>query len=94
MVQCLRIFFSIILPKKLLHNIYEKAKGLNLEGTVQTVQQTEHVDVRIVVCGSKEAIDDFIDYLHVEISDKVALPAEIEPFIKDRDFRGVFRIIE
>lgn len=94
MVQCLRIFLSIVLPKKLLHNIHEKAKELDLEGTVQTTHHAEHADLRIVVCGSKDSIDDFIDYLHLEIADKAISPAEIEPFIKDRDFRGVFRIIE
>ena len=94
MVQCLRIFFSIVLPKKLLHNIQKKAKDLKLEGTVQTSYHEERADLRIVVCGSKQAIDDFIDYLHVEISEQAILPLEIEPFIKDKDFRGVFRIIE
>lgn len=74
--------------------MHEKAKDLNLEGTVQTMQQGEHIDIRIVVCGTKEAIDAFVDYLHVETADSVVVPAEIEPFIKDRDFRGVFRIIE
>ena len=94
MIQCLRIFFSIVLPKKLLHNIQKKAKDLKLEGTVQTTYHEQHADLRIVVCGSKQAIADFIDYLHLEITEKVLLPPEIEPFIKDKDFRGVFRIIE
>lgn len=94
MVQCLKIFFSIMLSKTLLPNIQKKAKDLNLEGTVQTTHHAEHSDLRIVVCGSKKSIDDFIDFLHLEIADKVISSAEIEPFIKDRDFRGVFRIIE
>ncbi len=94
MVQCLRIFISIVFPKKLLHTIYEKAKELDLEGTVQTTQHEKYSDVRIVICGSKKSIDSFIDFFHVEIADKTFSPAEIEPFIKDRDFRGVFRIIE
>ncbi len=91
MAQCLRIRFIPDVSQKILYNsIQKKAKELKLEGIVQSDQDT----ILIVICGSKEIIDDFVDLLHKEILKKSSAYVEIEPFIKDRDYRGVFRIIE
>ena len=91
MAQCLRISFMCEVPDTFLHNTIQKnAKKLNLEGTVQM----DNGNILIVVCGSKDTIDQFVDVIHKEIIKKVAENIEIEPFIKEKDYRGVFRIIE
>lgn len=91
MAQCLRISFICDVPKDFLHSIIQKnAKKLDLEGMVQM----DNNNILIVVCGYKEAIDQFVDVLHKEIMKKAAENIEIEPFIKEKDYRGVFRIIE
>ncbi len=91
MAQCLRISFTGDVPTAFLQNIIQKnAKKLHLEGTAEMNNNT----ILIVVCGLKESIDEFVDILHKEIMKKSAENLEIEPFIKEKDYRGVFRIIE
>lgn len=91
MAQCLRINFTCDVPKDFLHTTVQKgAKKLGLEG----MAQMDNSAVLIVVCGNKEGIDQFVDLLHKEIIKKSAENIEIEPFIKERDYRGVFRVIE
>jgi acylphosphatase len=91
MAQCLRIRFLSTASDNFLHNCVQKtAKKLSLEGTAQVDNNT----ILIVVCGVKDAINQFVDVIHKEISKKSAEDFEIEPFIKEKDYRGVFRIIE
>lgn len=91
MAQCLKISFICDLPKTFLHtNVQKNAKKLGLEGMVQM----DNSNIVIVICGFKESIDQFVDLLHKEIMEKCAENIEIEPFIKEKDYRGVFRIIE
>lgn len=92
MSQCLRIVLMMDIPDDFLHEFIKKnARNLDLEGTAQLDQQKT---VKIVACGKKEAIDQFLDMLHQKGAKHFLEPLEIEPFIKDRDYRGVFRIIE
>ncbi len=91
MAQCLRIRFLCNVSEAFLHNCVQKnAKKLSLEGTAQI----DNNAILIVVCGLKDPINQFVDVLHKEMSKKSAEAIEIEPFIKERDYRGVFRIIE
>lgn len=93
MNKCLRVVFDSGVPEGFLHDVIQKsAKKLNLEGTVQHVPVDNKI--RIIVCGDKDAVDQFIDSLH-KGAGKVSLESiEIEPFLKDKDYRGVFRVIE
>lgn len=92
MNQCLFITFSMDLPQDFLHTIIQKkARALHIEGLAQTITNNK---VRIIACGPKEAIDDFVDLLHKEAAHKAIENIEIEPFLKDKDYRGVFRVIE
>lgn len=70
--------------------IGKQAKKLGIEGTAQIISGQIH----IVVCGTKEKIDQFLDVVHAGISKLSPTHVEIEPFLKTRDYRGVFRIIE
>ncbi len=93
MNKCLKIIFSAgDLPKDFLPSFIQKnAKKLNLEGTVQIVDRDK---VKIVACGAKEAIDKFLDVLHKGSSTVHLEDIEVEPFIRDKDYRNVFRVIE
>lgn len=92
MSQCLRINFTMDIPKNFLHAFIQKnARLLQLEGTVQIEGQN---NIRIIVCGKKENIDQFVDLLHKRAIKEELTNMQFEPFISDKDFRGVFRVIE
>jgi acylphosphatase len=94
MSQCLHITFLMEAPKTFLHSVIQKkARALGIEGTVRVYSNGEK-SITLIACGQKEAMDDFVDLLHKEAAKESIKDMEIEPFIKEKDFRGVFRIIE
>ena len=92
MSQCLRISLTMTISKNFLHTFIQKhARLLQLEGTVQL----ESVNiVKIIICGKKENLDQFVDFLHKRAAKEAIENIELEPFISEKDFRGVFRVIE
>lgn len=93
MYKCLKITFSGSIPEGFLHNfIQQEAKKLNLEGMVQFFPSENRI--KIIVCGGKDSVDDFVDALHRGTVKLATQNIQIEPFLKDRDYRGVFRVIE
>ncbi|MEX0939819.1 MAG: acylphosphatase [Candidatus Babeliales bacterium] len=94
MSQCLHITFSLEESKKFLQNIVQKkARLLGIEGTAQIVNGNGS-SVRVLACGPKDVMEDFIEALHKEVAKETIKDIEIEPFLKEKDFRGVFRVIE
>lgn len=94
MNKCLRIIVTAKFPDELLVNFIQKsAKKLALEGTAQIIDQNAKT-IRITICGEAQALDDFIDILHAGTKGFDLIRAEIEPFLKDKDYRAVFRILE
>ena len=91
MSQCLKISFSGTVPKKFLETLSENAKKLAIEGTVQLVSGKA---VHLVICGSKDNCDQFLDVVHKEAVRQQFKDLIIEPFLKVKDYRGVFRIID
>jgi acylphosphatase len=92
MNKCLKITFSGKFPEDFFHTFIQKhAKKLNIEGTVQLLQDAT---VKIMVCGKKEAVDSFLEVLHKGAAGVLLDNIEIEPFLKEKDYRGVFRVIE
>lgn len=71
--------------------IQQQARNLELEGIAQALPDGS---VRILVCGLKDPVDHFLDALHKGVGKVVPEMVEVEPFVKDRDFRGVFRVLE
>ena len=71
--------------------IAKKAKEYQLEGILEIKSDSE---LLVSVCGSVNEIDKFIDFLYEEQQDLSAVIIDIEPFIKEKDYRNVFRIIE
>jgi len=88
MNKCLKITLTVERMEGFLHSVIQsKARKYDLEGFVQPVNDDQ---VRIIICGTKDNVDSFIDLLQREAIKDL----EIEPFVKDKDYRGVFRVIE
>ena len=90
MNQCLKITLFVGAVKGLGDFVQKHAKKLELEGVVQLISD-DHV--KIIVCGLKENMDEFVDTLY-KGSDKYKLDnIEMEPYFKEKGYRGVFRVI-
>lgn len=93
MHKCLKIMFDASVPDNFLYEfVQQHAKDLGLEGTVQVVSVNKKV--RIVVCGDKDTVDEFVDLLHKGTGKFSPDNIEVEAFAKDKSYRGVFRVIE
>lgn len=92
MYKCLKITFTAQLPKGFLQQSVQKnARDLSIEGVAQLLMDDF---VKIIICGPLEHVDDFLDHLYDEINEIDLQELQVEPFVKDRDFRGVFRVLE
>jgi len=91
MNQCVKITLFVGVLKGFLGDFVQKnAMKLGLEGVVKLVSDDQ---VKIVVCGSRDDVDVFVDTLY-KGSKKYQLDnIEMEPFFKARSYRGVFRVI-
>lgn len=79
-------------PEGFLRDFVQKnARKYTLEGTAQATSQTS---AKIMICGEKDNIDGFLDVLHKGTKDVELDEIHIEPFIKEKDYRGIFRVIE
>lgn len=70
--------------------VQKHAQKLQIEGLMQIIDGAQ---INIMACGKDVNLDDFIDYLYDFLLSVNAQIEELEPFIKERDFRGIFRII-
>ncbi len=94
MKKCLRITITAQFPSDYLQSyVQTSAKKLGLEGTAQLVDDKLKT-VRINVCGTGDALEEFIDIFHKGSPKFKLADIEIVPFLKDKDYRNVFRIIE
>ena len=93
MNQCLRITFDVPSEQRQTLRLFiqKEAKKLFLEGTVRIMPSAS---LKVIACGDKQKMDIFLDSVLEEIEKLRCERLEIEPFLKDRDYRGVFRIIE
>lgn len=90
MKKCLKITL-MTLDSAFRDVVQGAARKLDLEGTVQFVDPKEIV---IIACGSKENIDAFLDNLHQGFGSTVPEEVQVEPFLKEKDYRGIFRVLE
>ena len=79
-------------PEPFLLSVQKHARKLGVEGTLAVVPPEKVV--RITAYGDKEHIDQFLDVLHKDGAKVGVHDIMAEPMLKDRDYRGVFRIIE
>lgn len=92
MNQCLRITFIVSMKSDIIHSLVHKyATKFSLEGMVQPLTGLQY---RVMACGSKDNIDNFVDAIHEALASQHVKNVEIEPFFKNRDYRGVFRVVE
>jgi len=70
--------------------IKDQAAHFLVEGSLQIFSPQ---NIRVVVCGQKDSIDLFVDALFKTVH-KNCDNVHLEPFLKNRDYRGKFRIIE
>lgn len=91
MKQCLRIKIIGKVQDSTYRNFAQKhARLLGIEGTIQA---NESGGVIIHACGPSEKLDRLIDFLYKGTSSSQVEDLVVEPFINEKDFRGVFRII-
>jgi len=92
MKLCIKMTFVVGTQKEFLRSyVLKHATKLEVEGTAQLADANM---VHIIACGRKDNVDDFIDVIH-QGSGKYAFDQiELQPFVKTRDYRGVFRVIE
>jgi len=94
MKRCLRITITAEFPKDFLQSCVKKnAKTLGLEGTAQ-MSASDGNTILINICGSSDMLEEFLDLFHKSVCQLDISEIEIEPFLKDKDYRDVFRIIE
>jgi acylphosphatase len=92
MNRCLKITFSTSKSKEFLDSVIKKsARDLGIEGTVQALGSES---INIFACSSKETLEDFLDVLHKEEARGLVQDIVIQPFLKNKDYRGVFRVID
>jgi acylphosphatase len=92
MNKCLKITVLIDPLQSFSYDMVQKfARKYQLEGVVQLIDKSK---IKIIVSGEKKQVDTFIDTIQKESAGINIQDLEIEPQLKDRDFRGVFRIIQ
>ena len=70
--------------------VQKNAQTLAIEGTVQNA---EDGSVIIYACGGSDNLDKLIDLLYKGTTQSSVKDIVAEPFLNEKDFRGVFRII-
>ncbi len=92
MNKCVKIIVTGQLKDGFLAEVVQKhARKLSIEGTANLVPPNK---AKIIACGTKEDVDNFVDVIHKESSRFPIDEIEVEPFLKDKDYRSAFRIIE
>lgn len=94
MNKCLRIALTADSSNDFLYAFIQKhARKLGLEGMAQMIDPKNN-QIRITVCGQAVDLDHFIDLIHKEATKFDLHSMEVEPFLKDKDYRSVFRVID
>lgn len=92
MRKCLKISVIHKGSGGFVQEVHKKGTKLGVEGIIQVVPGDEQMS--IVVCGLKDQVDQFVDHLHKHAAQEGIMDVSIEPYVKTKDYRGAFRIIE
>jgi acylphosphatase len=91
MKQCLKIkVFGQVQGTGYREFAKKAAHKLEIEGTAQNI---EDGSVVIYACGDSNNLDSFLDELYKGPKNAHIKNIEAEPFLSEKDFRGVFRVI-
>jgi len=71
--------------------LLKEAQKRKLEGTVHLEDSDR---IKIALFGAKDNVDQFVDNLYDHCTKLKLSEIEVEPFFKNKDFRGVFRILK
>lgn len=90
MKRCIKILINVEnAPRDFLTSVCNNARTVRIEGTAQLLEK----QLTIIACGKTQDIESFLDFLHAGY--KGWFPDIIEePFLLNKDYRGIFRIIE
>ncbi|NBX78275.1 hypothetical protein EBQ93_02820 [bacterium] len=92
MKKCIKIEFVVKNPQDFLKKIIAKeVKNKLFEGLAQVLPESM---VQICVCGEEDELDQLVDSLYAQVQEYKMADMLVEPFLKDKDYRGVFRILE
>ncbi len=92
MKKCIKIQFYTTKPQDFLkHVLPHGIKNFKVEGFAQALDVKT---VQIFICAEQEELDKVLDLIYENIDRYTLENIEVEPFLKDRDFRGVFRVVE
>lgn len=92
MKKCLRISVGHKGSSGFMQEVHKSGSKLGIEGTLQAVPGDQ--EMIIIACGLKDQVDQFVDHLHKQAAHEGIVDIAIEPFVKIKDYRGAFRIIE
>lgn len=92
MKKCLKIAIRMSHQAQFMSELQKKGSKLGVEGTVQFVPGEQ--EIKVIVCGDKDLVDQFVDLVHKEVALAGISDINIEPFVKTKDYRGAFRVIE
>lgn len=90
MKKCVRITFEVE-NGKILESIKKKARSLDVEGIAYRSASDEY---ETIVHGEKEQVEKFIDAVHAAIIEAGSEDFYVEPYLKEEDYRGVFRVLQ
>ena len=91
MKQCIKIIISGQVQSTSYKEVIQKqAHKLHIEGTLQHDGEN---DLLIFAAGQSDALDELIDHIYKGTTDIKIHEVVIEPFISEKNYRGVFRII-
>lgn len=91
MKQCIKIVISGQVQSLSYKEVIQKqAQKLHIEGTLQSHDGS---DLLIFACGQSNDLDELIDHIYKGTDDIKIRDVVIEPFISEKNYRGVFRVI-
>jgi acylphosphatase len=91
MSRCIKMTFALKRSdEKLFESIQKQARSCNLEGCIMA---SSPESVKLIACGTSSDLDNFLDHVDEIIAQQNGEHVEIDPFLKDKDYRGVFRIM-
>ncbi len=92
MKKCVKVIIKGIVDNGFMQSfILPQARDSAIEGICQKIDDQI---IRIILTGTDNQIDSFLDRLHTKVAAEKNIEIEVEAFLQQTDFRGVFRVIE
>ena len=91
MSRCIKMAFALDKPsEKFLQAIQKHARTFQIEGLLMAHPGE---GLKVIACGEGESIDAFLDALDEVVVKYGGQHISSDSFLKDKDYRGVFRIM-